>query len=440
MKHVLVLGAGMVARPLVAHLLGQPDFSVEVADIVAEKAQALVRGQARGRARAIDLDKESELEAVVASADLVISLVPYNYHPRIAGHCLKHKKHLVTASYVTEAMKALDAEVRNSGLVFLNEIGLDPGIDHMESMRIIDEIRGGGGRVLEFVSYCGGLPAPEADTNPWGYKFSWSPIGVLRAGNNSGRYLKDGQEVLVPSEHLFDDRPLIKVKGLPDFEGYPNRDSLQYIQLYGIPETRTMLRGTLRYQGWCRTIKAVRALGLLDDAPADWQGLSYEGYLRRTMKAPAGLPIKKAVSDKLALAEGSDVIDRLDWLGLFSDAPVVPAKAPAIEVLAVLMADRLKYAPGERDMVVLQHSFLASFPGKGQERIVSTLIDFGLPGGDTSMARTVGLPAAIGATLILRGMIKTAGVQIPVLPEIYEPVLNEMKKHGIEFKESRTSG
>jgi len=439
MKHVLVLGAGMVARPLVNHLLAQPDYSVEVADIIEDRAKALVQGQARGRARSIDLDNQASLEAAVKPSDLVVSLVPYNYHPLIAGHCLKHKKHLVTASYVSDAMRALDGQAKEAGLVFLNEIGLDPGIDHMESMRIIHEIRDRGGRVEEFVSYCGGLPAPEADNNPWGYKFSWSPIGVLRAGNNAAQYLRDGKKVVIPADKVFDDCPLIKVEGLPDFEGYPNRDSLQYISLYGIPETRTMLRGTLRYRGWCRTIKAVRALGLLTDTPGEWSGLTYEEFMRRTIKAPAGTPIKKAACDRLSLPEDSDVIARLEWLGLFGPAKVGLAKGSPIEVLAVLMAERLKYAPGERDLVVLRHTFRASYPKGPGERIDSTLIDFGIPNGDSAMARAVGLPAAIGATLILQGAIKSTGVQIPVLPEIYEPVLAELAKHGIAFKEERSA-
>lgn len=435
MKHILVLGAGMVARPLVEYLLGQPDFSVEVADIVIEKAANIVGDHPRGKARIIDLDKADMLEAAVRPADLVISLAPNTYHPKIAVLCLKHKKHLVTASYVGEPMRALGAEAKKAGLVFLNEIGLDPGIDHMESMRIIHDIRRRKGKVEEFISYCGGLPAPEADTNPWGYKFSWSPIGVLRAGNSSAKYLRDGKEIVIPAERLFDSCPTITVKGMPDFEGYPNRDSLQYITLYGIPETRTMLRGTLRYKGWCQTFKEVRRLGLTDETPADWTGMTYEGFLRRTMNARPGTPIKKAVGEALVLPEDSVVIRKLEWLGLFSSEHMPQAKASAIEILAALMSDKLKYEAGERDLVVLQHKFMAVFPGGKKERILSTLVDFGIPGGDTSMARCVGLPAAVGATLIIRGKVKASGVLIPILPEIYGPVLEEIKRHGISFKE-----
>jgi saccharopine dehydrogenase (NADP+, L-glutamate forming) len=437
MKQVLVLGAGMVARPLVEYLLAQPDLAVEVLDIIPDKARLLVAGHQRGKAGSLDLDDPARLETAIGAADLVVSLAPNVYHPKVAAACLKLRKHLVTASYVGEAMRALDAEARRTGLVFLNEMGLDPGIDHMESMRIIHDLRGRGGQIREFVSYCGGLPVPDDQSNPWRYKFSWSPIGVLRAGNSAARYRKDGREILVPAEKLFDECAPVNIEGLPEFEGYPNRDSLQYIELYGIPETRTMLRGTLRYKGWCRTLKAVRTLGLLDETPQDWSGETCEGFLRRVMKLDSGSPLRKAVCAALSLAEDSDVIGRLDWLGLFGSSPLPLARGSAIETLAGLMAEKLRYEPGERDLVVLRHTFVADFPGGRAEKILSTLVDFGIPGGDTSMARTVGLPSAIGARLILSGEIRSPGVQIPVRPEIYEPVLKELRDHGISFQEER---
>jgi saccharopine dehydrogenase (NADP+, L-glutamate forming) len=437
MKQVLVLGAGMVARPLVEYLLAQPDLAVEVLDIIPDKARLLVAGHQRGKAGSLDLDDPARLETAIGAADLVVSLAPNVYHPKVAAACLKLRKHLVTASYVGEAMRALDAEARRTGLVFLNEMGLDPGIDHMESMRIIHDLRGRGGQIREFVSYCGGLPVPDDQSNPWRYKFSWSPIGVLRAGNSAARYRKDGREILGPAEKLFDDCAPVNIEGLPEFEGYPNRDSLQYIELYGIPETRTMLRGTLRYKGWCRTLKAVRTLGLLDETPQDWSGETCEGFLRRVMKLDSGSPLRKAVCAALSLAEDSDVIGRLDWLGLFGSSHLPLARGSAIETLAGLMAEKLRYEPGERDLVVLRHTFVADFPGGRAEKILSTLVDFGIPGGDTSMARTVGLPSAIGARLILSGEIRSPGVQIPVRPEIYEPVLKELRDHGISFQEER---
>ncbi len=269
MKNILVLGAGLVAKPLVDYFLDREGFRVDVADLAAERAVSLVAGRPGGRAVSLDIEDDGRLASLIEASDLVVSFVPYVYHPRVARHCLARGRHLVTASYVSADMKELDAEAKARGLVFLNEVGLDPGLDHMEAMRIIDRVREAGGRVVSFVSYCGGLPAPEANTNPFGYKFSWSPMGVLLASGNSARYLREGREVLLPAEGLFDRLARISVPGLGSFEGYPNRDSLSYRDAYGLEEARTILRGTLRYPGWCLTLKRIKELGLLDDRPAD---------------------------------------------------------------------------------------------------------------------------------------------------------------------------
>jgi len=344
---------------------------------------------------------------------------------------------MVTTSYVSEAMKKLDREAREAGILILNELGLDPGIDHMEAMRIIDEIKGKQGEVQSFISFCGGLPAPEANTNPFGYKFSWSPVGVLLAGKNSAQYLKDGQEVFVPSENLFDNYHFIHVEGLGVFEAYPNRNSLPYIELYRIPETKTMLRGTLRNVGWCETIKKMVQLGVLDQEEQDWKGLTYREFLRRLIGGPAEKNLRQAVCDYLRIDPGLAIIRRMEWLGLLSDDPLPLQKGSALDIVAARMIEKLQYREGERDMIVLQHEFMAGYPDGGRERILSTLIDFGIPGGDSSMARTVGLPAAIGTKLILQGKIRETGVHIPVLSEMYIPILAELKELGIAFREKR---
>jgi saccharopine dehydrogenase (NADP+, L-glutamate forming)/spermidine synthase len=346
---------------------------------------------------------------------------------------------MVTASYVSPAMKALDEDARRKGVILLNELGLDPGIDHMEAMRIIHGIKAEGGRVVSFISYCGGLPALEANTNPFGYKFSWSPKGVLLAGKNSARFLEDGKIVLIPSEKLFESFKIFPVPGLGDFEAYPNRDSVPYAEAYGIPETKTMLRGTLRYPGWCLTMKKIRDLGLLDQTERDFSGMTYAGFLKERAQAAPGEDLKGALARALNLEPGSAVIGNMTWLGLLGEEPIRAGKSTALDVLAGLMIEKLQYAEGERDMIILQHMFLAARPDGTKEKITSTLIDYGVPYGDSSMSRTVGLPAAIGARFILEGKIRLTGVRTPIDPEIYEPILDELKNHGVEFKEERTT-
>jgi len=436
MKKVLILGAGLVAKPLVRYLLNQPDFRVEVASRTVAKAEKLVEGHPRGVAKELNLKSDEALEKEVAAADIAISLVPYAFHPKVAELCIAHKKHMVTTSYVSEAMKKLDGAARQAGIVILNELGLDPGIDHLEAMRVIHEIHDRGGKVKSFVSFCGGLPAPEANTNPYGYKFSWSPVGVLLAGKNSAEYLMEGEKVFIPLEKLFESYSLRTIEGLGVFEGYPNRNSVQYIKMYGIPEAGTMLRGTLRYLGWCETIRTMVRLGLLDQEEKDWTGLTFAGFMRMIMGTKAK-DLKKAVSDRLGLHPGLAIFRRLEWLGLFSDEPLPLKKGSALDIVGARMIDKLSYADGERDMVILQHEFIAAYPKAGKERITSTLIDYGIPHGDTSMARTVGLPAAIGTRMILEGKIREVGVHIPVLPHIYMPILDELRNLGIAFKENR---
>jgi len=365
-------------------------------------------------------------------------MVPYTFHPYIASFCLEFGKHLVTASYVSPAMKELDGKAREKGLIFLNELGLDPGIDHMEAMRLIEEARENGGQVVSFISYCGGLPAPEIkDDNPFGYKFSWSPRGVLLAGTNEARYLKDGQEVLVPARELFAHYEMIDIPGLGTFEGYPNRNSVQYREIYHLPEIRTLLRGTLRYPGWCLKMKKIGELGLLNLEEREWKARTYAEFLREYLGLATEKELRVEVAKKINLPVDSEVIRALEWLGLFSDKLLPARKISPLDLLVALMVEKMQYKENERDLTVLQHQIIVDFPGRGQEKIVSRLIDYGQPGGHTSMSRTVGLPVAIGVKLILENRLEHRGVLTPTVPEIYRPVLQELKTLGISFTEER---
>ncbi|RLC99763.1 MAG: saccharopine dehydrogenase [Chloroflexi bacterium] len=440
MKHVLVFGAGMVARPLVQYLLNEAGFQVTVASRTLSKAEKLVGGHPHGQAVQFDITQDGDsLGDLVAGADLAVSLLPYIYHVQIAEQCIRHHKHLVTTSYVSDEMRALDAEAKKAGVILLNEIGLDPGIDHMSAMRIINRVHEGGGEIESFRSYCGGLPAPEDNDNPLGYKFSWSPRGVVLAGRNSARYKEHGHIVDVPNARLFATHHLMWVEGLGDFEAYPNRNSLPYIEIYGIPEAETMYRGTLRNLGWCDALQKLNQLGYFGlDERADLPGQTFRQVMADLIGKTESVALKADLATFLNLSPTSGVMGAFEWLGLLDDAPVSSKATTLLDVLADQMLVKMGYREGERDLVVLVHEFLAQYPDH-QERISSTLIETGSSDGVTAMERTVGLPAAIGARMILEGQIALTGVHIPVLPEIYESVLTELERQGIACTE-KTEG
>ncbi|MBS3818058.1 saccharopine dehydrogenase NADP-binding domain-containing protein [bacterium] len=437
MKKILVLGAGLVAKPLVQYLLDQPEFEVEVASLEIHNVTGLVENHPRGKISNMNLKNEQALKDKISRSDMVISIVPPAFHPKVAKYCIDYKKNMITTSYVSEVMKNLESEAKKAGVIILNEMGLDPGIDHMEAMRIIEKVKEKGGKILSFTSYCGGLPAPESNTNPLGYKFSWRPRGALLAGKNSAQYLKEGHQVFVPSGDLFDHFSLVPIEGLGEFEGYPNRNSFPYIHLYGIRSTHTALRGTLRYKGWCATLKKIVDIGLLDEKRMDWTGYTFKDFILHLINKPGVPDVRKALSQYLNIPVDSEIIERLEWLGLLRDEPLPLEKGAPLEILSDAMWKRLQYGEGERDMVVLKIALETLYPEAGKESIESTLIHYGEPQGNSAMSRTVGLPAAIGAKLILQRKINTLGVQRPVQPEIYKPILHELKKFNISFKEKR---
>lgn len=438
MNKILVLGAGLVSRPGVHYLLEQKGLQVTVASRTVSKAENLVKGHANGRAVAVDVENEKELAALIAQNDIVISLLPWVHHVKVAGLCLEHGKNMVTTSYVSEGMKKLAPAVSAKGLIFLNEIGVDPGIDHMSAMKIIHQVEAEGGKVLHFHSYCGGLPAPEHNDNPFGYKFSWSPRGVVLASRNSARYLEDGKIVEIPGKDLFANPKVEEVEGLGKFEVYPNRDSVPYKELYGLKDALTVIRGTYRNIGWCETLKKIVELGLVDEAPQPGlKGISFRQMTAGLVGAAAGKDLKKETAKKLGIAASSAVMKRLEWLGLFSDE-AIPEAGSYLDVLSAQLQKKLFFREGEKDLLLLRHRFIVENKDKSRDLITSTLIDFGIPFGDSSMARTVSLPMAIGTRLIAEGRITRQGVFIPVTPDVYLPVLAELETLNITMAETRS--
>ena len=437
MNKILVLGAGLVSRPGVNYLLEQKNLTVTVASRTVSKADKLVKGHANGHAVAVDVENEAALAALVKEHDIVISLLPWIHHVKVANLCLEHGKNMVTTSYVSEGMKKLAPAVLDKGLIFLNEVGVDPGIDHMSAMKIIHAVAAEGGKVLHFYSYCGGLPAPENNDNPFGYKFSWSPRGVILASRNSARFLEDGKIVEIEGKNLFVDPKVEEIEGLGTFEVYPNRDSVPYKEMYGLKDALTVKRGTYRNLGWCATLKKIVDLGFVDETPRpELKGLTFRQVTAGLVGAPADGHLKEAVAAQLGIPAASEIIQRLDWLGLFSDE-ATPDAGNYLDILSERMQQKLFFKEGEKDLLVLRHRFIVENKDKTRDLITSTLIDFGIPFGDSSMARTVSLPMAIGTRLIADGKIAMKGVLTPVHPEIYEPVLRELETMNIKMVEKR---
>ncbi len=437
MKKVLLLGAGLVSGPIISYLLNKNiSLTIATAPDTMERATKMTEGKPNGKVVEWTMQDKEGLDQMVAGHDLCISLLPWAFHVEVAHHCIKHRKNMVTTSYVKPDMKALDQQARDAGIIILNELGVDPGIDHMSAMRIIDQVHDKGGEVVKFYSFCGALPAPEAADNPFSYKFSWSPRGVLLASNNDGRYLCNGEEVYVPGENLFKNPKKINFPGVGPLEVYPNRNSLPYIDLYGIPEVKTVMRGTFRYPGWCEALDAIKALKLITNDSYDLTGMTYADFLALLAGAPGeSSNIKEKICAILGLEADAGPIRAMEWLGLFDEKPMNRQQDIPFEVLSSLMIDKMALGPKERDMVVMQHLLLAQYPDGNKEVIRSCMLDYGSKATETAIARTVTLPAAVGVEMILNGDIREKGVHIPVLPGIYNPILDALEHMDIRMDE-----
>ena len=437
MKNILVLGAGFVSKPGIKYLLSQNEFFITVASLSIKYISEIMKGQPNGIAVQLDVNNTDKLIDLIKKNDIVISLLPWTFHIDVAKFCIEYNTHLVTTSYVSADMRSLDSKVKNKNLLFLNEMGIDPGIDHMSAMKIIDEVHNDGGKIVHFYSFCGGLPAPEHNNNPFGYKFSWSPKGVVLASRNSALYLENGEIITIEGKNLFKNPRQEHIVDLGTFEVYPNRDSLQYKNLYGLKDALTVMRGTYRNIGWCETLKAIVDIGLIDETPDDsLKEKTYQQMVRELLNNAESKDIRFDVAHTLNIDQNSPILDRLEWLGLFSDKNVMKSDNK-LDNLSELLQKKLYFKPDERDMILLQHKFIIKNEKNEKKLITSSLIEYGIPNGDSSMARTVSLPLAIGAKLILDDKINLTGIRIPIMKEIYKPVFLELEKLGIKMNEQK---
>ena len=432
MKKVLLLGAGMVAKPIAEYILDN-NLELTIASRTIEKAQKLIGGKENGKTIAWNTDQSEVLEKLISEHDITVSLLPYTYHVAVAKLCIRHKKNMLTTSYVSDKMKALDNAAKQAGILIMNEIGVDPGFDHMTAMHVIDKVYEKGGEIREFYSLCGALAAPEEANNPFRYKFSWSPRGVIMAGNNSATYLKNGEIIEIPTENLFKNPVLIDFPEIGEMEVYPNRNSLSYINLYNLKGINTMYRGTFRYKNWCEIMDALKTIGMLSYDRQSFEGKTYRKIMARQLEVyPANM--KEKAAERLNLPINSPAIIAMEWLGLFSDDLVKMSEGSTFDLTTDRMREKMMLPEGGRDMVIMLHSFLIENADGTKEVVKSRLLDFATKE-NTSIARTVALPAAIAVRLILEGKIKDVGVQIPIKKNIYQPVLDELKSLGIAVTE-----
>lgn len=442
---VLLLGAGFVTRPTAVEL-DKAGVEVTVACRTLENARKLCDGLKHAKAVSLFVDDEKALESEIARVDLVISLIPYTFHAMVIRAAINQKKHVVTTSYVSEAMMALDKDAKAAGITVMNEIGLDPGIDHLYAVKTISEVHKQGGKIVGFWSYCGGLPAPENSDNPLGYKFSWSPRGVLLAARNTAHVYKDGKKETVPGEKLMSTaRPYLIYPGYA-FEAYPNRDSTPFRERYSIPEAQTVIRGTLRYQGNPAFVQTLRDLGLLSEeerdylkTPTSWKQ-AFAKIVGSTGMTEKDLTWAVSSKAKFSTTEEKDrIVAGLRWIGLFSDDELITPRGNPLDCLCATLEKKMQYEKGERDFVMLQHKFEIEWSDGRREMRTSTLCEYGEPegsGGYSAMAKLVGVPCAVAVLMVLNGEIEQKGILAPVTPEISEPIRVKLKEeYGIELTE-----
>ncbi|HRM45097.1 MAG TPA: saccharopine dehydrogenase C-terminal domain-containing protein [Flavobacterium sp.] len=441
MRTILIIGAGRSASSLIQYLLNKSvteNLHLVIGDLSLDLAQKKTNNHPNATAIALDIFDENQRKKAIQIADIIISMLPAHLHIEIAKDCVIYKKHLVTASYVSDAMKELDAAAKENNLIFMNEIGLDPGIDHMSAMKVIDEIKDKGGKMLLFESFCGGLVAPESDTNLWNYKFTWAPRNVVLAGQGGvAKFIQEGAYKYIPYCNLFRRTEFLDVEGYGRFEGYSNRDSLKYRSVYGLDDVLTLYRGTIRKVGFSKAWNMFVQLGMTDDSYVmeNSEKMSYRTFVNSFL--PYHPTDSVEIKTRLILKIDQDDImwDKLLELDLFNPNKKVGLKnATPAQILEKILTDSWTLQPEDKDMIVMYHKFGYELNGK-KEQIDSKMVCIGDDQTYTAMAKTVGLPVAMVTLLILNGKIKTPGVQLPIRKEVYKPILKELEEYGVVFKE-----
>src|SRR6056297_516095 len=439
MKQILILGAGRSAQTLIKYLLEQGrtyNWQVVIADRDYALAKEAIGNAEIARAEELHIEDENKRGKLIAAADVVASLLPAFLHITVARDCLKYKKHFITASYNSPELKAMDESIREACLVFMGEMGLDPGIDHMSAMRVIDDIRSKGGEINAFHSYAGGLVAPESDNNPWHYKFTWNPRNVVLAGQGTAQYIKEGRLKYLPYHRLFDTYSVVDVQDFGPYEMYPNRDSLLYRKLYNLEDIPTLVRGTLRHRGYCDAWNVFVQLGLTDDSfpVIHSDRITYRQFITAFVDGATEENVEDRLCELLGISSDSDIFKKIKWTGIFDRQRIHMDMATPAQILEQLLLPKWKMESDDRDMILMQHEFRYRHNGQSIQRI-STMRSIGKNDQETAMSRLVGLPVGIFIKQLLTEGVDLKGVHIPVMPSIYLPVLDELERMGVRFKE-----
>lgn len=444
MNNILIIGAGRSATVLIQYVLDKAkefNWSVTVADSNPQLAEQKVKNHPNGRPAWLDVTKVNDRREMISRADVVVSLLPAYLHMEVAYDCVKLKKHLITASYVSKDMYRLSNEFRDRELIFMGEMGLDPGIDHMSAMKHIDDIKERGGKITAFRSYTGGLIAPESDDNPWHYKITWNPRNIVLAGQGTAQYMENGKFKYVPYQRLFQEYQIVDVPDVGKFEAYANRDSLLYRDVYGLSGIPNILRGTFRPLGYCDAWNALVQIGMTDGSfpIVDSGEITFHELMEAyTSNKATGSSVKERVANMIGEEPDSAVMEKLDWLGLFRKKKIKLPNATPAQILEDMLVDKWLLKPKDKDMVVMQHEFEYEI-NREKKLLTSTLVMKGEDDLYTAMSKSVGLPLGVFVKLVMQGKITSSGVHIPVTKEVYEPVLKELEEYDIVFKNREVS-
>ena len=442
MRNILIIGAGRSASSLIKYLLEkstQENLHLTIGDLSLELAQRKTNNHPNATPIALDINNVEQRQSEIQKADIVISMLPAHMHIDVAKDCVTFKKNMVTASYVSDAIQSLDAEVKANGLIFMNEIGLDPGIDHMSAMKVIHEIEEKGGKMILFESFCGGLVAPESDTNLWNYKFTWAPRNVVLAGQGgAAKFIQEGKYKYIPYNKLFRRTEFLEVEGFGKFEAYANRDSLKYRSVYGLDDILTLYRGTIRRVGYSKAWNMFVQLGMTDDTypMENSETMTYRDFINSFLPYSPTDSVEMKTRLQLGIEQDDIMWDKLLELDLFNPTKIVGLKnASPAQILEHILNDSWTLQPDDKDMIVMYHKFGYEINGE-KNQIDSKMVCIGDDQTYTAMAKTVGLPVAMATIQILNGKITTPGVQLPINKEVYLPIIKELEEFGVIFKET----